>query len=69
MKILAYVPGILLWQCSCDRNEKQKSESFFSYDANLTSVITMELKFIFFIAMLVSLSDVTSCHVIYVNNP
>ena len=40
--------GILLWQCSCHRNEKQNSESFFNYDANLTSVITMELKFIFF---------------------
>ena len=43
-----HVPGILLWQCSCHRNEKQNSESFFNYDANLTSVITMELKFIFF---------------------
>ena len=29
-------------------NQKQNSESFFNYDANLTSVITMELKFIFF---------------------
>ena len=27
--------------------EKQNSESFFNYDANLTSVITMELKFFF----------------------
>ena len=43
-----HAPGILLWQCSCHRNEKQNSESFFNYDANLTSVITMELKFIFF---------------------
>ena len=38
--------GILLWQCSCHRNEKKKnSESFFNYDANLTSVIAIELKF------------------------
>ena len=28
--------GILLWQCSCHRNEKQNSESFFNHDANLT---------------------------------
>ena len=41
-------PGILLWQCSCHRNEKQNSESFLNYDANLTSLITVELKFIFF---------------------
>ena len=43
-----HAPGILLWQCSYHRNEKQNSESFFNYDANLTSVITMELKSIFF---------------------
>ena len=43
-----HAPGILLWQCSCHRNEKQNSESFFNYDANLTSVITLELKFVFF---------------------
>ena len=49
--------GILLWQCSCHRNEKQNSEPFFNYDANLTSVITMELKVI----MLVSLCDVIIC--------
>ena len=42
-----HAPGILLWQCSCHRNEKQNSEPFFNYDANLTSVITMELKFFF----------------------
>ena len=40
--------GILIWQCPCHRNGKQNSESFFNYDTNLTSVITMELKFIFF---------------------
>ena len=40
-----HAPGILLWQCFCHRNEKQNSESFFNYDANLTSVITMELKY------------------------
>ena len=40
--------GILLWQCSCLRNAKQNSESFFNYDPNLTSLITMELKIIFF---------------------
>ena len=40
--------GILLWRCCCHGNEKQNSKSFFNYDANLTSVITMELKFIFF---------------------
>ena len=42
-----HAPGILLWQCSCHRNEKQNSESFFNCDANLTSVITTELKFFF----------------------
>ena len=42
-----HAPGILLWQCSCHRNEKQNFKSFFNYDANLTSVITIELKFIF----------------------
>ena len=41
--------GILLWQCPCHRNKKQNSEYFFNYDANLTLVITMELKFIFFL--------------------
>ena len=62
-----HAPGILLWQCFCQRNEKQNSESFFSYDANLTSVITMELKFF-------SLCDVgfflyvISCDVINVKN-
>ena len=39
----------LLWRCSCHRNQKQNSKSFFNYDANLTLVITMELKFIFFL--------------------
>ena len=63
-----HAPGILLWQCSCHRNEKQNSESFFNYDANLTSVITMERKFIFFFVMLVSLYDVISCDVIHVKN-
>ena len=29
--------------CSCHRNAKQNSESFFNYGANLTSVINMEL--------------------------
>ena len=43
-----HAPGILLWQCSCHRKEKQNSESFSNYDANVTSVITMELKFIYF---------------------
>ena len=43
-----HAPGILLWHYSCHRNEKQNSESFFNYDANLTSVITMELKLICF---------------------
>ena len=42
-----HAPGILLWQCSCHRNEKQNSESFFNYDTILTSVITMELKYFF----------------------
>ena len=44
-----HLPGMLLWQCSCHIHEKQNSESFFNYDANLTTVITMELKFIFFL--------------------
>ena len=39
--------GILLWQCFCHRNEKQNFQSFFSYNVNLTSVITKELKFFF----------------------
>ena len=30
-------------------NKILQKESFFNYDANLTSVITMELKFIFFL--------------------
>ena len=38
----------------------------FNYDANLTSVITMEL--IFFFAMLASLYEVISCDVINVKN-
>ena len=37
-------------------------------DANLKSVITMELKFIFFVATLVSPYDVISCDVINVKN-
>ena len=48
---------------SCNRNEKQNFKSFFKYNANLTSVITTELKFIFFLAMLVSPYDVISCDV------
>ena len=44
-----HAPEILLWRCSCHRNEKQTFKSFFNYDANLTSVITMELKFNFFL--------------------
>ena len=44
-----HAPGILLWQCPCHRNKKQNSEYFFNYDVNLTLVITMELKFIFFL--------------------
>ena len=38
---------------------------FFNYDANLKSVITMELKFFFF-AMLISQYDFISCDVINV---
>ena len=41
-------PGISLCLCSYHGSEKQNSESFFNYDANSTSVITMELIFIFF---------------------
>ena len=47
--------------------KKKKFKSFFNYDANLTSVITMELK-LFFFEMLVSLYDVISCGVINVKN-
>ena len=43
-----YAAEILLWRCSYHRNEKQNSKSFFNYDGNLTSVITMELKLFFF---------------------
>ena len=50
--------------CSCHRNEKQNSYSFLNYDANLTSVITMELKVLFLYAMLVSLYDAISFDVI-----
>ena len=42
-----HAPKILLGMCSCYRNEKQNSKAFFNYDANLTSLITLELKFIF----------------------
>ena len=45
-----HAPEILLWQCSCHRNKKNSfklQKSFFNYDANLTSVIAMELKFLF----------------------
>ena len=56
-----HAPGILQWQCFCHRNEKQNFKSFFNYDVNLTSVITMELKLIFFFAMLASRYDVIRC--------
>ena len=47
--------------------KEMKNKSLFNYDANLTSVITMELKFTFFVfAMLVSLYDVISCDVVNV---
>ena len=49
-------------------NKILQKESFFNYDANLTSVIIMELKFIFFFVMLVSLYDLISCDVINVKN-
>ena len=29
-----HAPKILLWKCSCHRNEKQNSKFFFNYDAN-----------------------------------
>ena len=63
-----YEPGILLWQCSCHRKEKQNSESFFNNDNNLTLVITMDLKCFFLLAMLVSLYDVIICGVINIEN-
>ena len=64
-----HTPGILLRQRSCHRNGKQNSESFFNYDANVISVITMELRFIFFFfAMLVSLYDLISYDAINVKN-
>ena len=51
-----HAPGILLWHGSCHRNKNPNSKSFFNYDANLTKVITIELKvFGVFFAMLVSL--------------
>ena len=52
-----HASGILLWY-----------KSFFKYDANLISVIPMELKFIFFFAMLVSLYDVIDCVAITFKN-
>ena len=63
-----HAPRFLLCLCSCHRNKKQKSESFFHYDTNLTSVITVELKFIFFFAMLVSLYGVISCDAVNIKN-
>ena len=62
---------ILFWRCSCHRNEKQSSKSFFKYDANLLSVITIEWllsSLFFFFAMLLSPYDVISCDVINVEN-
>ena len=59
--------GILLWPWFCHRIEKQNSESFLNYDADLTSVITMKLKFFFF-AMLFSLHDAISYDVINIKN-
>ena len=51
-----HAPGILLWHGSCHRNKNPNSKSFFNYDANLTKVITIELKvFGVFFTMLVSL--------------
>ena len=58
----------MLWRCCYYRNQKQNSKSFFNYDANLTSVITMELKFKFFFAMLIYLYDVIICDVINVKS-
>ena len=52
---------------SCHRNEKQNSKSFFKYDANLTSMITIGLKF-FFLAMLISPYDAINCDVNNVKN-
>ena len=47
--------------------KEMKNKSLFNYDANLTSVITMELKFTCFVfAMLVSPYDVISCDVVNV---
>ena len=43
-----YAPKILLWKCSCHKNEKQNCKSLFYDNPDLKSVITMELKFIFF---------------------
>ena len=63
-----YAPEISLWRCSCLKNEKQNSKSLFNHDANLTSVIIVERKFIYFFSMLLSLYDVISCDVINVKN-
>ena len=46
-----HAAGILLWECSYHRNGKQNSEPFFNFDANLSSVIAMELKFVFFLCV------------------
>ena len=43
-----HAPDISVWRCSCHRNEKQTSKFFFNYDANLTSVITVDSSLIFF---------------------
>ena len=63
MHTRSYCEGVLAIE-----TKKQNFKSFCNYDANLTLVITMELKFIFFLSMSVSLYDVISCDVINVKN-
>ena len=58
-----------IWQCFCHRNEKQNSEPFFNYHANLISVIYYGSRvYFFFFAMLVSLYYVIICDVINVKD-
>ena len=47
--------------------KEMKNKNLFNYDANLTSVVTIELKFTFLVfSILVSLYDVISCDVVNV---
>ena len=60
-----HAPEILLRRCSCHKNEKKIQVC--NYDANLASVITVELKFFFLCGVDFSY-DVINSDIINVNN-